>query len=222
MGWAPERQQRVVLVIFVALACGLLGGVWSGFHPLGCATRQRKGIATMLMKRLLATTALAAGLSFAAVDASAGPLLVGGGWIYDQVDGVGIPSQNSPWTFSFGAAGGYFSITDAFEITDDYTVTDSVLGLLITTAAGAIPAVWSTPSDPDADAAWANPAFSKGQVFLPGGDYELTIVLPSTDQSVPAGFYVRADELPVPAPAALAIFGLGLVGLGLVGRRKAA
>jgi hypothetical protein len=175
----------------------------------------------MQLTRLLATAALAGGLGWGAPAALAGPLTVDGGWAADTTTVLNAPSDNSPWTFTFGAAGGYFSITDAFIVTDIYTVTDSVLGLIITTAPGLIAAVWTTPSDPTGDAAWADSSYSKGQVFLPAGSYSLTVenIL---DQGLPAGLYVRADNAEaVAAPAALALFGLGLLGLGLVRRRDA-
>jgi hypothetical protein len=170
------------------------------------------------LTKLFATSALVCGLAWAATPSQAGPLTVGGGWAADTTGALNAPSDNSPWTFTFGGAGGYFSITDAFLVTDTYTVTDGLLGLIITTTPGLIAAVWTMPSDPTADAAWADARYSKGQIFLPAGSYSLTIEN-IADVGLPAGLYVRADAAAVPAPAALALFGLGLIGLGLARRR---
>ena len=174
----------------------------------------------MHLNKLAMAAVLASAYAIAAPGAQAGPLAVGGGWAADSTGALNAPSDNSPWTFTFGGTGGYFSITDAFLVTDTYTVTDSVLGLIITTVPGLIAAVWTTPSDPTGDEAWTDARYSKGQIFLPAGSYSLTVEN-IADVGLPAGLFVRADAV-MSAPAALAIFGLGLAGLGLLGRRAKA
>jgi hypothetical protein len=53
---------------------------------------------------------------------------------------------------------------------------------------------------------------------LSAGTYSL-IVQGDGAGGVPAGFFVRADA--IPEPAALALFGVGLLGIGLMRRKRA-
>jgi hypothetical protein len=160
-----------------------------------------------------------AGLLLTVPAAQAAPLTVGGGWQYDQISSSNTASDNSPWTFTLTGPG-VFSVVDAFIAGDVYQVF-STSGLEATTAFSLVPAAW-TPGAATADFTWVNPAFSRAQVTLGAGTYSYDIFASVLPIGTPAGFYVRADLMPtevVPAPAALAVFGLGLLGLAAVRRR---
>jgi hypothetical protein len=151
--------------------------------------------------------------------AQAGPLAVNVGWISDITFGLGIPSLGSDWTFDL-PNGGVFSITDGFLPDDVYVVTDTAtLATVATTAVGSLPYAWTAPSDPEADGFWDDASYGRAQIVLPPGSYSFSIAA-TADIAFPAGFYIRVDAPVVPAPAALAVFGLGLAGLVAVRRRK--
>ncbi len=171
---------------------------------------------TTLRSTLLGATAAMA-LVLGSNAAMANAMVLGGGWQADQESTANAATDQSPLTFTLTGPA-VFSITDAFVVTDTYTVSITGGALLLTTAPGALPSYWSTPSDPTADAAWADPTYSKGQLFFGPGTYSLTVV-DILNQGIPAGLYERLDA--VPEPAGIAILGVGLLGLGLVVRRRA-
>jgi hypothetical protein len=151
--------------------------------------------------------------------AQAAALPVGGGWQYDQISSSNVASDNSPWTFTLTGPG-VLSVVDDFVAGDVYQVF-STSGLEATTAFSLLPAVW-TPGAASADFAWVNPAYSRAQISLGAGTYSYDIFASVLPVGVPAGFYVRVDLTQpeaVPAPAALGLFGLGLLGLAAVRRR---
>jgi hypothetical protein len=173
----------------------------------------------MRIKGFLASMAVAGAMAFSAPVAQSASLPVNAGWVDDITFALRAPSIGSEWTFDL-PNGGTFSITDDFLYGDVYTVTDATLGLLITTTPGLIPDAWTMSlGDPNGYIAWADPDYSKGQIVLGPGSYSLTIASVA-DILFPAGFYVRVDAPVVPAPAALAIFGMGLAGLVAVRRRR--
>jgi hypothetical protein len=159
------------------------------------------------------------GLLLSVSTAQAAALTVGGGWQYDQISSSNVASDNSPWTFTLTGPG-VFTVVDAFIDGDVYQVF-STSGLEATTAFSLLPAVW-TPGATTPDFAWVNPAFSRAQIALGAGTYSYDIFASVLPGGTPAGFYVRADLVPtevVPAPAALAMFGFGLLGLAAIRRR---
>jgi hypothetical protein len=166
-------------------------------------------------------TSLVAGLGLLLTvsAAQAAVLPVGGGWQFDQISSSNVVSDNSPWTFTLTGPG-VFSVVDAFAVGDVYQVF-STSGLEATTAFALLPAAW-TPGATTPDFAWVNPAFSRAQIALGAGTYSYDVFASLLPGGAPAGFFVRADLLQtevVPAPAALALFGIGLLGLAAVRRR---
>lgn len=170
----------------------------------------------MQVLKALRTAALAATFAgsalFGAVGANATVLSIGTGWQYDELDAVGSPTISSPWTFTLvGPA--IFSITDAFIVGDQYTVSGD---FSLVTALGLLPTVWVAPSNPTADAAWADGRFQHGQITLGPGAYSISITGDGVG-GIPAGLYIRLDT--VPEPATLVLVALGLVAVSFSRRR---
>jgi hypothetical protein len=165
---------------------------------------------------LLAGLAVGAAVAAYVAPASATPLTVGAGWTSDHVNFVNGPSVNSPWTFTLASAG-VFRVTDQFTPGDVYTVSEA--GNLLGKSTFNGPQAPLTPiGDPLGEAGWESGAFSHLALNLSAGTYSL-IVQGDGAGGVPAGFFVRADA--IPEPAALALFGVGLLGIGLMRRKPA-
>jgi len=170
------------------------------------------------LKKGLAAAAIAVAVLIGLGNqASATPLPVNAGWVYDEVDNAIDPSDNSPWTFTVTKSS-VFSITDAFIAGDNYDVFDGA-SFLLTTALGLLPSFWGVIGDPVGEAAWTSADYQHGQIFLAPGSYSLNIFGDGAG-GFSAGFYVRVDEIPEPATIALLGLGLGLVGIAR--RRKVA
>jgi len=169
---------------------------------------------------------IAGGVLALAAGPALADVILDGGWLRDQIRAPFVNSDGSPYFTTFALTdSAWFRVTDDFIVGDTYFVYDFG-GLILTTAFGPPPSnPLGFPGDafPDlgADAAWANAAYSHGEVLLAPGAHLITIQGDGAG-GVPAGFALRADTA-VPEPSTLALMGLGGAGLvGWVVRRKRA
>lgn len=166
---------------------------------------------------MIRTLGFVAALLVSSTAATAGPITVNGGWSADTVNAPSVNSVNSPVTFTLATAG-FFRLTDQFIVGDIYTVFDGVTLIGTSSFNGAQASVFPI-GDPLGDAGWTDGRYSHLQIALAAGSYSLNIQGDCAG-GCPAGLYIRADQVAdVPAPAAVALLGLGLLGVAGLRRR---
>lgn len=177
-------------------------------------------LASRLRARAL-VGALAALVGLLPRTAAAQTPLVPGAWVrFSWFDGIGpIDDPTGGFLLSL-LVPGRVRLTDGYGSGDAFRLYVDGLPALST------PAVASGVDGWDADdAAWANPALSKGELLLGRGDYLLDVVVRED-----AGFgfgdgFLRADLVGtnvVPEPASVALVATGLAGLTVAVRRRRA
>lgn len=163
---------------------------------------------------------LATALALAAVPAQAVTLVLDSGWQNDSVQSSGVPSDNSPWSFTLTSSA-FFRVTDAFTTGDIYSIVDSSNVILastsFTTDGALVPAYFGV--------AWNDIAFSRLSLLLAPGSYAF-LISGNCASGCPAGFGVRLDSVPVSGVPETATWAMLIAGFGLVGatmrRRKLA
>ena len=79
--------------------------------------------------------------------------ILDGGWFIDEIAVSGLPSNDSPYVFAL-TSGATFSLTDILVVGDTFTVTDNVLGLILTTTVGVGGSAFG--DNAEADSAWVS------------------------------------------------------------------
>lgn len=166
-----------------------------------------------MLKTFLKTSAATVAALIAIAPASAAVLVANTGWQSDTLSVAGLPTSNSPWTFTV-ATSAVLSVTDAFITGDTYTLSGDVAGVTTLFAGGGVQADGTTFG-----LAWANPVYGKIAINVGPGNYAFSITGDGAG-GLPAGLGVRLDTaVPEPMTWAMMVVGLGVVGASMR-RRK--
>ncbi|MEN2786541.1 FxDxF family PEP-CTERM protein [Sphingomonas qilianensis] len=159
-------------------------------------------------------------VAFAAMHvapAKATVLVSGSGWQSDRIPVIGVPSQNSAWTFTI-AAPSTLSITDLFIPGDAYSLNGDVVGQT-SFYAGSSQAIQASGIY---GSYWTDALYGKLSIWLTPGSYSFSVTGDGAG-GAPADFGLRLDVAAVPEPAAWAMMtiGFGAIGGALRRRRRA-
>jgi hypothetical protein len=184
------------------------------------------GIYWEFKMKFLNTSLLAAAVLTSLVSsASATVVVAGAGWVEGVILSAGGTSTDSPLTFTVAAGQtDLFSLSDAFQTGDVWTVTPNSGSALFTTTQTNVSArVANFPNivgdDATYDAAWTNGTFGHLQLVLGAGTYSINVTGNGAG-GIPAHFGYRLDVSAVPEPSTWAMMILGFLGLGFVAYRR--
>ena len=172
--------------------------------------------------RLAAAVAALAALAMPARLAAQLPVAPGSWTVFEWFLGVG-PVEGDGFLLD-AAQRTRVRVTDVGATGDafDILVNGALLGATPAVPGGTFTGIF------DGDAAWAEPALSKGELFLDPGQYRITLAVRATAPGVAFGEgLLRADAAPLvgvvpePAPLASAAGGAALLALVTARRRRA-
>jgi hypothetical protein len=181
----------------------------------------------MRLKRISYLMAAAAAVSIGSLalagTSQATALIAGTGWQSDQFSALGVPSDNSPLTFTVApGAKDTFSLTDATALGDIYTVT--INGAITAMSTSTLyPTTFNNALGPAAATygpAWLNNTFSHLQLTFAPGTYSLSVTDDCHGTCTAADVGERLDAIAIPEPATWATMLVGFGALGASMRRE--
>lgn len=177
-------------------------------------------------KSALAALTLATGFAVAPIASHADAIVVNAGWYGFCFGGTGSAATSGCQNSGIGTSGNsttftaagpvLFQITDAFNAGDTFDVWVDGLYQFTTN-----PVPQSNPGISDPDLAFADPAYSHGQILL-GGGFHTIDVFASASPFGSGGAYLQViTARGVPEPGTVALIGIALAGLALRRRTNA-